>query len=87
MSVPIQRVALLVPKEEVDKELAKGERVFQLGENFSEGGVAPLHKQKSQAKIKDIWVTALPSYKISTYFGRVTLGIIKVIRGFINAFL
>ena len=34
--------------------------VFQSGEDFSEGGVAPLHKQKSQAKINAIWCSSQP---------------------------
>ena len=31
------------------------EKLNYTGENVSEGGVAPLHKQKSQANIKAIW--------------------------------
>ena len=35
MSVPIQHVALLMPKEKVDEELAKGERVVDKVESRS----------------------------------------------------
>ena len=90
-SVPILSVALFMPKEEVEEELAKGEKDV---DEVERGKREMLYNDAVQIRSAELEslemldrVAALPSYKIAAYFGCVTLKLIKVIQGFINAFL
>ena len=89
VTVSIQSDALIMPKEEVEEEFAKGEKDMEsleildreeVEEEFAKG-----MKDVESLEMLDR-VSTLPSYKISVYFGFVTLELIKVIKSFINTF-